>query len=61
LQRPSEQPDFNIRNKPNPAILRENIAGAHRALEDCLRDEPDWQDILSVVGIELDGLDMSPN
>jgi hypothetical protein len=34
---------------------------AHRTLEDCLRDEPDWCEILSVVEIELEGLDVSPN
>jgi hypothetical protein len=34
---------------------------AHRALEDCLRDEPIWRDDLSVVEIEFDGLDVSPN
>ena len=34
---------------------------AAAALEDCLRDEPDWKDVLRVVPIELDGRTFSAN
>lgn len=34
---------------------------AQRALEDCLRDEPDWRDVLRVVPIELDEREVSWN
>jgi hypothetical protein len=47
---------------PDEAVdvfLRREDAGA--ALAGCLRDEPEWQDVLSVVPIELDGQDRSPN
>ena len=33
---------------------------AQRALEDCLRDEPDWQGLLRVVPIEFEA-SASPN
>jgi len=33
---------------------------AHRALDDCLRDEPDWHGLLRVEEIELMG-PVSPN
>jgi len=29
---------------------------AQRALEDCLRDEPQWHDVLYVEGIEFSGV-----
>jgi hypothetical protein len=34
---------------------------AQRALEDCLRDEPDWQGLLSVEEIEFAGVLQSTN
>ncbi len=34
---------------------------AHRALEDCLRDEPDWQGLLRVEEIDFHGADISSN
>jgi hypothetical protein len=34
---------------------------AKRALEDCLRDEPDWRGLLRLEEIELSGADLSPN
>jgi hypothetical protein len=34
---------------------------ARRALEDCLRDEPDWQGRLRVEEVELAGTMQSPN
>ncbi len=34
---------------------------AHRALEDCLRDEPDWQGLLRVEEIGFHGADISSN
>ncbi len=32
---------------------------AQRALEDCLRDEPQWQGLLHVEAVELDERDVS--
>jgi hypothetical protein len=40
-------------------FLREEDAQA--ALEDAIRDEPDWACVLSVEAIELDGRDVSAN
>jgi hypothetical protein len=34
---------------------------AQRALEECLRDEPEWRDLLRVEEIELAGASLSPN
>ena len=34
---------------------------AQRALEGCLRDEPEWQGLLRVEEIELGGAELSPN
>ena len=34
---------------------------AERALEGCLRDEPEWRDLLRVQEIELPGASVSPN
>lgn len=34
---------------------------AERALAAAVRDEPSWIDVLSVVPIEFDGWDVSPN
>jgi hypothetical protein len=41
------------------AFLRRGDADA--ALSDCLRDEPDWVGLPSVVPIELDERNISPN
>jgi hypothetical protein len=40
-------------------FLREE--DAERALEECLRDEPQWAGLLSVEPVELDELEVSPN
>ena len=40
-------------------FLRED--DAERALKDSLRDEPQWQGVLRVEPIELDGRDVSPS
>ena len=40
-------------------FLREEDARA--ALEDAIRDEPDWAGLLYVAPIELDQREMSPN
>jgi hypothetical protein len=40
-------------------FLREQ--DAERALADCLRDEPEWADILRVKPLELDDPGMSTN
>ena len=34
---------------------------AEAALDDCLCDEPEWVDVLSVVPVDLDERDVSPN
>jgi hypothetical protein len=34
---------------------------AQRALEDCLRDEPDWRGLLRVEEVEFLGASLSPN
>jgi hypothetical protein len=34
---------------------------AEEALADCLRDEPEWRDLLRIEEIELHGLPPSPN
>jgi hypothetical protein len=34
---------------------------AQRALEDCLRDEPDWRGLLRVEEIEFSATSTSPN
>ena len=34
---------------------------AHRALENCLRDEPEWRGLLRVEAIELSATDQSAN
>jgi hypothetical protein len=34
---------------------------AQRALEDCLRDEPQWQGLLRVEAVELDAREVSAN
>jgi hypothetical protein len=34
---------------------------AQRALEDCLRDEPEWRGVLSIERIELSAVQMSLN
>jgi hypothetical protein len=34
---------------------------AQRALEDCLRDEPDWRGLLRIEEVELSADPLSPN
>jgi hypothetical protein len=34
---------------------------AQRALEECLRDEPEWRGLLRVQEIDLEYADLSPN
>jgi hypothetical protein len=34
---------------------------AQHALEDCLRDEPEWLNLLRVEEIDLSGASLSPN
>ncbi len=47
----------------NPDAIDVNLSeqDAHRALEDCLRDEPDWQGLLRVEEIDFHGADISSN